>query len=59
LIISGLLAADDLNFEVPRGRILSPIGPNRAGKTTVFNMTVGIYPPSDGTIRYKGDGSII
>ncbi|UCF93407.1 MAG: ABC transporter ATP-binding protein [Desulfobacterales bacterium] len=50
----GLLAVNKLDLEVPAGRILSLIGPNGAGKTTVFNMITGVYPPSSGTIRYKG-----
>jgi len=50
----GLLAVDNLDLEVPEGKILSLIGPNGAGKTTVFNMATGVYPPSNGTIAYKG-----
>jgi len=50
----GLLAVDHLDLEVPQGRILSLIGPNGAGKTTVFNMITGVYPPSEGTIIYRG-----
>lgn len=50
----GLLAVNDLNMEIPEGKILSLIGPNGAGKTTVFNMITGVYPPTDGTITYKG-----
>ena len=50
----GLLAVDQLDLEIPKGKILSLIGPNGAGKTTVFNMVTGVYPPSDGTITYKG-----
>ncbi len=50
----GLLAVDNLDLEVPEGSILSLIGPNGAGKTTVFNMITGVYPPSKGTITYRG-----
>jgi branched-chain amino acid transport system ATP-binding protein len=50
----GLLAVDRLDVEVPKGKILSLIGPNGAGKTTVFNMITGVYPPSEGTISFKG-----
>ena len=50
----GLLAVDQLDMEIPEGKILSLIGPNGAGKTTVFNMITGVYPPSEGTITYRG-----
>ena len=50
----GLLAVNKLDMTVPRGKILSLIGPNGAGKTTVFNMITGVYPPTDGSITYKG-----
>jgi branched-chain amino acid transport system ATP-binding protein len=50
----GLLAVDNLDLDVPKGIILSLIGPNGAGKTTVFNMITGVYPPSEGTITYRG-----
>ena len=50
----GLLAVNELDMKVPDGKILSLIGPNGAGKTTVFNMITGVYPPTEGTISYKG-----
>lgn len=50
----GLRAVDNLDLDVPGGKILSLIGPNGAGKTTVFNMITGVYPPTDGTITYRG-----
>ena len=50
----GLLAVNGLSFQVPENRILSLIGPNGAGKTTVFNMITGVYPPSKGSIRFRG-----
>ncbi len=51
----GLLAVNSLDLNVPDGQILSLIGPNGAGKTTVFNMITGVYPPSEGSISYKGN----
>jgi len=53
-MFGGLRAIDKLDLEIPKGKILSLIGPNGAGKTTVFNMITGVYPPTDGTITYKG-----
>ncbi|GAK60970.1 ABC transporter related [Candidatus Vecturithrix granuli] len=50
----GLVALEQLNFSVERGRIFSLIGPNGAGKTTFFNVITGFYPPSNGSIQFDG-----
>jgi branched-chain amino acid transport system ATP-binding protein len=50
----GLTAVDSVDFELEEGEILGLIGPNGAGKTTIFNMITGIYPPTEGEIRFKG-----
>jgi len=50
----GLVAVNDVNLEVEDGEILALIGPNGAGKSTVFNLITGIYPPSEGSISFKG-----
>ena len=46
----GLVAADDIDFTIPRGSIVALIGPNGAGKTTFFNMLTGVYTPTSGRI---------
>jgi branched-chain amino acid transport system ATP-binding protein len=51
----GLKALDRVNLSISEGEILSLIGPNGAGKTTVFNIITGIYKPSEGDIRFKGN----
>jgi branched-chain amino acid transport system ATP-binding protein len=51
----GLVAVDDLSFAVKRQEILGFIGPNGAGKSTTFNCITGVYPPSDGTVWYRGN----
>jgi branched-chain amino acid transport system ATP-binding protein len=51
----GLIAADDVDFTVPRGSIVALIGPNGAGKTTVFNMITGVYTPTSGRIVFDGE----
>jgi branched-chain amino acid transport system ATP-binding protein len=51
----GLIAVNDVNFTVPRGRVISLIGPNGAGKTTFFNMLTGVYKPTSGTITFLGE----
>jgi len=46
----GLLAVNSLTFSIKKGQLTSLIGPNGSGKTTVFNMISGIFPPSSGKI---------
>ncbi len=50
----GLRAVSDVSFSIEEGQITGMIGPNGAGKSTTFNMICGYYPPSSGTILYKG-----
>jgi branched-chain amino acid transport system ATP-binding protein len=51
----GLTAVDDLSFAVEEGEILGFIGPNGAGKSTTFNCVTGRYPPTEGTVYYRGE----
>lgn len=51
----GLVAVNDVSFEVNRGEILGLIGSNGAGKTTVFNMIAGAFAPTSGEILFKGN----
>jgi len=50
----GLKAVDRVNFTVEKNRILSIIGPNGSGKTTIFNLINGIYKPDSGRILLEG-----
>ena len=48
-------AVHSLTLSLEKGEILGLIGPNGAGKTTVFNLISGLLPPSEGSIRFKGN----
>jgi branched-chain amino acid transport system ATP-binding protein len=50
----GLTAVNKVDFDIPRGSIVSLIGPNGAGKTTFFNMITGYYSPTEGEITFDG-----
>jgi branched-chain amino acid transport system ATP-binding protein len=52
----GLTALSDVSFNVAAGDILGIFGPNGSGKTTLLNVISGTFPPTAGTIRWKGKG---
>jgi branched-chain amino acid transport system ATP-binding protein len=51
----GLVAVDNVDFDVPQHSIVSLIGPNGAGKTTFFNMLTGVYKPTAGFVFFAGE----
>jgi branched-chain amino acid transport system ATP-binding protein len=54
----GLLAVNDVSFNVEEGEILGLIGPNGSGKTTTFNCINQFFPVTSGDIRFKGKSII-
>ena len=50
----GLLAVNDVSFELPAGQIMGLMGPNGAGKTTLVNVICGFYKPDAGKITFQG-----
>ena len=54
----GLLAVNDISFQVEKGEILGLIGPNGSGKTTTFNCINQFFPVTSGDILFKGKSII-
>src|SRR3954462_7938947 len=50
----GVVAVDDVSFDVGEGEIVGLIGPNGAGKTTGINLLSGLLRPTAGTITFDG-----
>jgi branched-chain amino acid transport system ATP-binding protein len=50
-----LAALSEVSFQVREGEIFSVIGPNGAGKSTLFNVIAGLYPPTAGRVRFRGE----
>jgi branched-chain amino acid transport system permease protein len=51
----GLVAVNEVSFDIRAGEILSIIGPNGAGKTTLVDMLCGAQRPTRGSIGYRGE----
>lgn len=47
-------AVDGVSVEVPAGEIFGLLGPDGAGKTTLFRMLCGVLEPTAGTARIAG-----
>ena len=50
----GVVATDNLDFDVTPGEVHAVIGPNGAGKTTFVAQIAGQLAPDAGTIRFDG-----
>ncbi len=51
----GINALGEVSFDVQEGKTTSVIGPNGAGKTTLFNCITGMYRPTSGQVRFRGE----
>ncbi len=49
-----IMAIRGVSFEVPRGRIVTILGANGAGKTTVLKTVSGVMDPQKGTVTFDG-----
>lgn len=50
----GVLACDDISFELRKGEIHALLGENGAGKSTLTSILFGLYQADSGTIRVRG-----
>jgi osmoprotectant transport system ATP-binding protein len=51
----GTVAVDDLDLELPTGRITVFVGPSGCGKTTSLRMINRMVDPTGGTVRIDGE----
>ena len=47
-------ALNNINLDIPAGRIVGLLGPNGSGKTTLIKLTVGLLTPTSGTVTVDG-----
>ncbi len=50
----GLVAVNDVSFDLKSGEILALIGPNGAGKSTTFNLITGAHAYNSGSLVFRG-----
>jgi branched-chain amino acid transport system ATP-binding protein len=50
----GIMALNNVSFDVKEGEILGIIGPNGSGKTTIVNCITGFVKATAGRIRFRG-----
>jgi len=51
----GLVAVNDVSFDVRAGQIVGLIGPNGAGKSTTFNLVTGVLRATGGSVHFRGE----
>ena len=49
------LILDNINFQINEGQIFGMLGPNGVGKSTIFNLLIGLINPKSGTIKIAGE----
>ena len=50
----GIEAVKGITFEVPEGKIVTLIGANGAGKSTILRTAAGLVKPAEGRIHFQG-----
>jgi branched-chain amino acid transport system ATP-binding protein len=55
VLYGGIPAIHEVFFEVEKGELVSLVGANGAGKTTVLKTVVGALSPASGNIEFEGE----
>ena len=53
-VFGGLVAVEDVSFEISEGEFVGLIGPNGCGKSTIFNCISGLLDKTAGTVEVFG-----
>lgn len=51
----GIKAVKGINLEVPEGKVVTLIGANGAGKSTILRSIVGLVKTAGGSIKFDGE----
>jgi monosaccharide-transporting ATPase len=54
-LFPGVLALDDISFELRPGEVHALVGENGAGKSTMIKVVTGVYAPDEGQILFDGE----
>ena len=55
LRFGGVVAIQDVSFDIYEGEIRAIIGPNGAGKSSMLNVINGFYHPQEGEVWFNGE----
>lgn len=51
---SSVIALNDVNLKIPRGKIIGLLGKNGSGKTTLIKLANDLLTPTSGEVRFEG-----